>query len=301
MMFLQVMRTKFDQFGGRAGRREFWLFWLVHFILLVIASVADALIFPDWERIVFGPILWIYVAATFVPVLALGARRLHDTGHSGWYQLLVVFWPLAVPFGLLLVFGFLDDYTASNSFFALALVFLFPYLAGALMVFVFAILPGDESDNQYGQPGTSPDRPAVYWTVLTTRYVAFAGRAGRKEYWLYTLVGVLTVGIAAFLDQWLFPDLTVGIAAFLDQWLFPDLFGDDSSNGPVLAILVLATILPGLSLGARRLHDIGRSGWWLLLYIPPVVIVGWIVILIFAIQPSQEGENKYGEPAMAPE
>ncbi len=287
MMFLQVMRTKYDQFGGRAGRREFWLFWLVHFILLVIASVADALIFPDWERIVFGPILGIYVAATFVPVVALGARRLHDTGRSGWYQLLMVFWPLAATFGLLaLVFGFLDDDTASGFFFALALVFLVPALVGALIVFVFAVQPGDESDNQYGQPGTSPDRPAVYWTVLTTRYVAFAGRAGRKEYWLYTLVGVLTVGV---------------IAAFLDQWLFPDLFGDDSNNGPVQAILGLATILPGLSLGARRLHDIGRSGWWLLLYIPPVVIVGWIVILIFAIQPSQEGENKYGEPAMAPE
>ncbi|MBA4267291.1 MAG: DUF805 domain-containing protein, partial [Comamonadaceae bacterium] len=55
-------------------------------------------------------------------------------------------------------------------------------------------------------------------------------------------------------------------------------------------------LLPSLAVGARRLHDIGKSGWWLLINLVPVV--GWLVLLFFAVQPSQSGSNPYGaEPA----
>ena len=286
MMFLQVMRTKYDQFGGRAGRREFWLFMLVHFILSVIAGVIDhVVLFDDLEWYESGPISSIYWLASIVPLLALGARRLHDTGRSGWLQTLVVFWiPTAIFGGLAGGFAWAGADTEAAFFGGLALVFFIAAVVGTLILFVFAAMPGDESDNQYGMPAVSPDRPSVYWTVLTTRYVAFAGRAGRKEYWLYTLVAILVVA---------------GIAGTLDQWLFADLFGDDSSNGPIQLILFLATVLPGLSLGARRLHDIGRSGWWQLLHL--LIIIGSIVLLIMAVMPSQEGENKHGAPAITPE
>lgn len=286
MMYLQVLRTKYDQFGGRAGRREFWLFWLVHFVLLVVAAVADGFAFPDTEWFESGPILAIYGSATFVPVLAIGARRLHDTGRTGWFQLLMAFWLPAFAFGAatasLAVFDGSETEVGVTG--TLTLVFLIAALIGTVILIVFAIMPGDESDNQYGMPNESPDRPAVYWTVLTTRYAMFAGRAGRKEFWLYSLVSFLVVA---------------GIAATLDQWLLGDLVADNSTTGPIGLILFLATLIPGLALGARRLHDIGRSGFWQFLHF--LLLIGTIVLIVMFIMPSQEGENSHGAPAVAPE
>jgi uncharacterized membrane protein YhaH (DUF805 family) len=54
----------------------------------------------------------------------------------------------------------------------------------------------------------------------------------------------------------------------------------------------LATFLPGLAVTARRLHDIGRSGWWMLLWLVP--LVGWIVLIVWYCQPGQPGTNQYG-------
>jgi len=58
------------------------------------------------------------------------------------------------------------------------------------------------------------------------------------------------------------------------------------------AIYGLAVLLPYLGVGARRLHDTGRSGWWLLLLLIP--FIGWVVLLIFYVLESQAGENQYG-------
>ena len=286
MMFLQVMRMKYDQFGGRAGRREFWLFMLVHFLLSVVAGVVDRLIFGELDWYQPGAISSIYWSISIVPVLALGARRLHDTGRTGWFQTLVVFWIPTAIFGAF-AGGFAEVGAISEAAVSgtLALVFFVAALVGTLILFIFAVLPGDEDANQYGMPDVAPERPAVYWTVLTTRYAAFAGRAGRKEYWLYILASVM-VG---------------GVAGALDQWWFPSLFGEDNSNGPIALILFLATLIPWLAIGARRLHDTGRSGLWQLLLIPPVILVGWIVLLVFFVMPSQEGENKHGAPPITPE
>ena len=285
MMYFDVMRTKYDQFGGRAGRRAFWLFMLVHFVLSIIAGVVDRLIFGELEWYQPGAISSIYWSISIVPVLAVGARRLHDTGRTGWLQTLVVFWIPTAIFGAFAggfsEVGALSEAAAVGT---LALVFFVAALVGTLILFIFAVMPGDEADNAYGMPDSAPERPAVYWTVLTTRYAMFTGRAKRKEYWLYILVSVM-VG---------------GVAGALDRWWFPGLLGDDS-NGPIALVLFLATVIPWLAIGARRLHDTGRSGWWQLLLIPPVIIVGWIVILVFTVLPSQEGENKHGEPAIAPE
>ena len=57
-------------------------------------------------------------------------------------------------------------------------------------------------------------------------------------------------------------------------------------------ITTLALLLPGLAVGIRRLHDIGRSGWWILIALVP--FIGAIVLLVFALQPS-EGPNRFGE------
>ena len=54
-------------------------------------------------------------------------------------------------------------------------------------------------------------------------------------------------------------------------------------------------LIPGLAVAIRRLHDVGRSGWWLLLVLIP--IVGWIILIVFMAAPSQPGPNQYGTAA----
>ena len=333
MTYLRLLWTKYDQFGGRAGRREFWQFMAVHIVLLVIAWVIDYQVLlrglepwyvtgpPLWSQGIFAaPTISIYFYISIVPALALGSRRLHDTGRSGWWQVFMVSWVPAAMFAALRgtasstgvdVDGY-DDLLRTgydDLLRTLTLVFFSVALLGTLVFFIFALLRGDEDANRYGQPGLSPDRPVVYWTVLTTRYAKFSGRAGRKEFWLFALVSAMIGYIAATLDQWLFASL--------------DPLGD--GTGMLGLILFLATIVPYIALVTRRFHDIGRSGWWQLLWLAGVfglvillfvlvfVSLGLITIgltvlaLIACIRPviwlckrSQEGENKYGEPPIAP-
>ena len=92
-------------------------------------------------------------------------------------------------------------------------------------------------------------------------YVVFTGRAPRSEYWWWMLFVVLTMMILS----------RVSI---------------DIAN-----IFSLAVLLPGIAVGARRLHDMGKSGWWQLISLIP--ILGWLVVLYWMVQPS-EGDNAYG-------
>ena len=89
-----------------------------------------------------------------------------------------------------------------------------------------------------------------------TKYADFTGRASRSEYW------------------WWFLFLVLGnIAASLIS---------ETVNG----LFSLATILPTVAVGCRRLHDIDKSGWWQLLNFLP--IIGWIVLLYWAVQEGRE-------------
>ena len=111
-----------------------------------------------------------------------------------------------------------------------------------------------------------------YFRVLK-KYAVFSGRAGRKEYWNFVLVNFL-IGIVLNIIESL-----VGIA--------PEL------NFSVLSLIYsLAVLLPSLGVSIRRLHDIGRSGWWLFIGLIP--LAGAIIIIIFTATGSQEGTNQYG-------
>ncbi len=96
--FLQALR-KFGDFKGRARRSEYWYFTLFVMIFAIVAIVIDGIL---WET----PILYLLVVlASIVPSLAVAVRRLHDTGHSGWYYLIALI-PLA---GILLLVWFVQD------------------------------------------------------------------------------------------------------------------------------------------------------------------------------------------------
>jgi len=109
---------------------------------------------------------------------------------------------------------------------------------------------------------------------LQRKYVDFTGRARRSEYWFFFLFTVLAGIVGGILDG-----------------LFRLRGGAYGGTGPIQGLIQLALLLPGLAVGARRLHDTGRSGWWLLIGLIPVV--GWIILLVFFVQDSQQ-DNQYG-------
>jgi uncharacterized membrane protein YhaH (DUF805 family) len=104
-------------------------------------------------------------------------------------------------------------------------------------------------------------------------YVNFNGRAYRAEYWLwvlFTIIGALATGIV---------DAAV--------------FGYNPGGGvsPLNTIFDLVTILPSLAVGARRLHDLDRTGWWLLLLL---TVIGTILLIVWFCLRGTSGPNRYG-------
>lgn len=106
-------------------------------------------------------------------------------------------------------------------------------------------------------------------------YFQFNGRSSRGAYWWASLALVLISIVAAIIDMILFSDLVEAM----------------DGNGPVGLILGLATLIPGIAVGVRRLHDVGRSGWWTLLIF---TIIGILVLLYWYVQPGQRKDNAFG-------
>ncbi len=107
-----------------------------------------------------------------------------------------------------------------------------------------------------------------YYIGAFNKYAVFSGRATRKEYWMFILINsIITVALSFLFDN------IKGLA------FIPTIYG-------------LATLIPILAIGCRRLHDVGKSGWWLLIMLVP--FIGSLVLLVFAVMDSQTGTNKYG-------
>ena len=106
------------------------------------------------------------------------------------------------------------------------------------------------------------------------KYFTFSGRATRAETWWWVLFTFLAGIVLVVVDT-----LTGTMGMFGDSGLLGGLFE-------------LATLVPSLALAARRLHDINRTAWWLLLLF--VLVVGWIVLIVWAIKRGDKGPNKYG-------
>jgi uncharacterized membrane protein YhaH (DUF805 family) len=117
-------------------------------------------------------------------------------------------------------------------------------------------------------------------------YATFSGRARRAEYWWFILFSIVVSAILSMIDGavfgYSFTSATgEGSAAFAY-----------SSPGILPSIWSLATLLPSLAVAARRLHDTGRSGWWLLIFLIP--LVGVIVLLVWFASRGYPGTNAYG-------
>lgn len=133
-------------------------------------------------------------------------------------------------------------------------------------------------------------------TVLS-KYAVFSGRARRSEYWWYTLAYwiVLTVLYAVL--------VLPGYTAYLTATMEWSMAGDPAAPLPtmpgslmvgyaVTSIFTLALLLPSLGVTVRRLHDTGRSGFWVFLGLVPVV--GAIILIVWEATAGTPGPNQYG-------
>jgi uncharacterized membrane protein YhaH (DUF805 family) len=131
--------------------------------------------------------------------------------------------------------------------------------------------PGYTPAPSYGSgppAATTMGMPEAVRTVLT-KYADFTGRARRSEFWWFYLFNVVVSVVAGLVDQAL--------------------------GFPILQIVVgLGLLIPGLAVGARRLHDTGRSGWWQLIALVP--LVGIILLIVWWATDGDRGPNSHGAP-----
>ncbi|MBX2864678.1 MAG: DUF805 domain-containing protein [Leptolyngbyaceae cyanobacterium MAG.088] len=107
-----------------------------------------------------------------------------------------------------------------------------------------------------------------YLKVLTEKYADFEGRARRSEFWYFVLFNILASIVLSIID------------------------GVLGTNGILGGIYSLGVLVPSVAVGARRLHDTGRSGWWQLIALIP--LIGPIVLIVFCVQEGSFERNAYG-------
>ena len=107
--------------------------------------------------------------------------------------------------------------------------------------------------------------------MTTGAFAQISGRAGRSEYWWFMLFTFLVVSAIGLLGS--------------------------VAEGPLVAIPGIIVMVPGITLGVRRMHDIGMSGWWLLVWLIP--LVGLLTLIYLLTKGSEMGANKWGETERA--
>lgn len=113
-----------------------------------------------------------------------------------------------------------------------------------------------------------------WYIKVLKQYSDFSGRAGRKEYWMFILFNIIFTIAAVIIDN------ILGIT-------FAEL-----GYGVFYILYTLAVILPALAVSIRRLHDVGKSGWMILINLIPVIGPIWLLILF--IREGEPGDNQYG-------
>jgi uncharacterized membrane protein YhaH (DUF805 family) len=106
------------------------------------------------------------------------------------------------------------------------------------------------------------------WYLKVMRnYLNVEGRARRTEYWMFLLVYLGIVVVASVLDAM-------------------------TGTGLLAGLMALVHLIPSITVGVRRLHDIDRSGWWLLVALVP--LIGWLIALYWAVKEGDAQANRYG-------
>jgi uncharacterized membrane protein YhaH (DUF805 family) len=118
-----------------------------------------------------------------------------------------------------------------------------------------------------------------WYLQVLKKYADFSGRARRKEYWMFFLFNIIICIVLGIID---------GVAGM-----------NLGGMGLLGLVYSLAILVPSIAVGIRRLHDIDKSGWWVLIIFVP--LIGAIVLLVFAVMAGTPGDNRFGpEPAEEP-
>ena len=118
-----------------------------------------------------------------------------------------------------------------------------------------------------------------YYLMVLKKYAVFDGRAQRAEYWYFVLFNTIISILLSILGK------AIGV--------FNMTIGTVGNEINILSIIYsLAVLVPGLAVAVRRLHDVGKSGWMVLINLIP--LIGQIWILVLMMRDSTPGDNKYG-------
>jgi uncharacterized membrane protein YhaH (DUF805 family) len=113
-----------------------------------------------------------------------------------------------------------------------------------------------------------------WYLKVLNQYADFNGRARRKEYWMFVLYNIIFSLMALTLDN------LIGMT--LEGLIY----------GPLFSIYSIAVFIPGMAVAVRRLHDVGKSGWMILINFIPLIGSLWLLILL--VKDSKPGPNQYG-------
>jgi|TARA_A100001037_G_C14716425_1_gene442725 uncharacterized membrane protein YhaH (DUF805 family) len=109
--------------------------------------------------------------------------------------------------------------------------------------------------------------------ICFKKFADFSGRASRSEFWWFHLFYIIVIIVAAIFDSF---------------------YVDNSQNmGPVELVSYLILLLPSLAVTARRLHDVDKSGWWMLI---ALTLIGLIPLFVWYVSVGTKKKNKFGPP-----
>ena len=280
---------RYFDFRGKSTPAEFWPWVLFGFLVSAVLTLSgsyyydltgtSALIYDVTGTSDLGLILVLFAFVTVgIPGLAVTVRRLHDINKSGWWLLLGLLSWLIIPLIIL--------YPAPGAFLVDPIrhphvVWLWLIIPLIILV-VWLMSPRYDEANRQG-PGAGESQTMISFIGAIKlgfkRYFEFSGRSTRAEYWWWVLFAFLAAVVLTIVDNILGTN------------------GEVSGTGVITGLWGLATLIPGLAVTVRRLHDINKSGWWLLLGLISWLIIPAIVLLIWFIRPSYDEANRQGPGA----
>ena len=124
--------------------------------------------------------------------------------------------------------------------------------------------------------------------TVYSKYATFSGRARRAELWWFVLFSFIVNLVLSFIDSALF-----GTVVESGSLSGGDFSYQSQTDTPILSgIFGLASLIPSIAVGVRRLHDINKSGWWILISLIPVV--GFIIMIVWYATGGDKGANRFG-------
>jgi uncharacterized membrane protein YhaH (DUF805 family) len=258
MRFTEAIASGFRNYANfydRASRSQFWYWYLFFYLALVAAIIVDHLVFgARLFSMLFGGQPFVAEQAD-LPVANL------------------VNLALALPV-MSVTARRLHDIDRSGWWMLLGVI----PIIGWIVLIVWYCKRGTAGPNRFGPDPLGeyhPETQPIGFTEAIAsgfrNYVNFSGRAYPSEFWYWFLFVVLLTGVASLIDRVLF----------------------GSAGYPAIGSLAwLAIFLPTLGISVRRLHDLDRSGWWVLLGL--ILIIGWIILIVWYCKRGTVGPNRFG-------